>query len=657
MASKIYSSARSREFTSAGAPLSGGKLYFYLAGTTTPATVYTSSAMTTAHAHPVLATTAGLFPAIWLSAGVTYDITCKNSANAVQWTVLNYSDALTADEVAPLIFPRTAAEIAAGVTPTDYGYEPGDARRYGAVGDGAADDTTPVSNAVLSNDRVFGEPGATYRLTSGITLIENQVFDATGLTFDIAHAETAFTLPSGCTWIGGKIVGPGIAYTLGSKAMYATGTRNGAAVAPTRVSDITINDVWIDGFGEYGIEMLYTDNVRINRPRLSNIGYAAILGYSARETRVYAPWIDTLAGETVSGELNAYGIAFTSLVNASDFVRDPVSVDCGVYGGTIANIPTWQGLDTHGGSFIEFKGVTLTNCRVGAALTNLTTIGASDCVIEGCVYQNWYTAGETNSNGTFKRGEAWWDVGATSSARNARNTIRNNVSVNAGDPESALGGATIEFSQDGEFSNNRTYGAYNCGLYVDEYVRRYEITGNTFTDVRSIGTGAGAPTDNPHCIRFFGADLSGITVAGNTFARKNSALDVYVGLYGVLFDAAANRGVFLGPNTYDGITTPQVGTFTGVTGEVHSVVSVASAATISIPFGSRTVSITGTTNITSVSAAAMGGQTVTLIFAGVLTFTDGSNLKLAGNFVTTADDVITLTCDGTNWYEVSRSVN
>ena len=41
----------------------------------------------------------------------------------------------------------------------------------------------------------------------------------------------------------------------------------------------------------------------------------------------------------------------------------------------------------------------------------------------------------------------------------------------------------------------------------------------------------------------------------------------------------------------------------------------------------------------------------------VLTFTDGSNLKLAGNFVTTADDTITLAYDGTNWYEICRSVN
>jgi hypothetical protein len=53
----------------------------------------------------------------------------------------------------------------------------------------------------------------------------------------------------------------------------------------------------------------------------------------------------------------------------------------------------------------------------------------------------------------------------------------------------------------------------------------------------------------------------------------------------------------------------------------------------------------------------MGGQMVTLVFAGALTFTDGSNLKLAGNFGTSADDTITLVCDGTNWYEVTRSAN
>ena len=69
--------------------------------------------------------------------------------------------------------------------------------------------------------------------------------------------------------------------------------------------------------------------------------------------------------------------------------------------------------------------------------------------------------------------------------------------------------------------------------------------------------------------------------------------------------------------------------------------------------------ITGITTITSVTTcnAANNGREVSLIFDGILTFTDGSNLVLAGNFVTTANDTIKLVCDGTNWYEMSRSIN
>jgi hypothetical protein len=45
---------------------------------------------------------------------------------------------------------------------------------------------------------------------------------------------------------------------------------------------------------------------------------------------------------------------------------------------------------------------------------------------------------------------------------------------------------------------------------------------------------------------------------------------------------------------------------------------------------------------------------VTLRFADILTVTDGGNLKLNGNLVTSATTTLTLQSDGTNWWEIAR---
>lgn len=82
----------------------------------------------------------------------------------------------------------------------------------------------------------------------------------------------------------------------------------------------------------------------------------------------------------------------------------------------------------------------------------------------------------------------------------------------------------------------------------------------------------------------------------------------------------------------------------------------ASASTVTLP-GGQVVEITGTSNISTITAANNAGRRVSLVFRDVLTVNDGSNLRLAGNFTTSADDTLSLVCDGTNWYETSRSAN
>ena len=86
--------------------------------------------------------------------------------------------------------------------------------------------------------------------------------------------------------------------------------------------------------------------------------------------------------------------------------------------------------------------------------------------------------------------------------------------------------------------------------------------------------------------------------------------------------------------------------------------AVASAATLPLPTGS-VFHVTGTTNITGgITSTNLGsGVQITLIFDGVLTVSSGGNLIIVGGtFVTTANDTLTLVYDGTNFFEIARTV-
>lgn len=89
----------------------------------------------------------------------------------------------------------------------------------------------------------------------------------------------------------------------------------------------------------------------------------------------------------------------------------------------------------------------------------------------------------------------------------------------------------------------------------------------------------------------------------------------------------------------------------------RAVPTVASAAPVHLPAGADIIKVSGTTGFTNLYPVGQPGRQVVLIFTGALTVTDGGNLKLAGNFVTTADDTLRLVSDGTSWYEIGRSVN
>jgi len=96
--------------TTAGAPLIGGKVYTYAAGTTTPLASYTDNTGATANTNPVILDTRGE-AAIWLSPA-SYKFVLKDSNDVTIWTSdnlggLNISPAFTGVPTAPTAISGT----------------------------------------------------------------------------------------------------------------------------------------------------------------------------------------------------------------------------------------------------------------------------------------------------------------------------------------------------------------------------------------------------------------------------------------------------------------------------------------------------------------------------------------------------------------------
>jgi hypothetical protein len=80
-------------FTNTGAVLTGGKLYTYLAGTTTPASTYTTNSGNTARTNPIILDSAGRVPdsgEIWITSA-QYKFVLKDSNDVLIATYDNIS--------------------------------------------------------------------------------------------------------------------------------------------------------------------------------------------------------------------------------------------------------------------------------------------------------------------------------------------------------------------------------------------------------------------------------------------------------------------------------------------------------------------------------------------------------------------------------------
>jgi hypothetical protein len=105
----LVGGAAAQFFTNNGIILSGGKLYTYAAGTTTPQATFTSSSGNTNHTNPIILDSAGRVPGgeIWLTKGVNYKFVLKDTNDVLIATWDNITGINDFSSLTPIIYNAT----------------------------------------------------------------------------------------------------------------------------------------------------------------------------------------------------------------------------------------------------------------------------------------------------------------------------------------------------------------------------------------------------------------------------------------------------------------------------------------------------------------------------------------------------------------------
>lgn len=195
-------------FGNDGVPLAGGKLYTYLAGTTTLQASYTTSTGLIANTNPIILNAAGrLDNEVWLPDGVAYKFVLDTSLNVTIGTydnisgINNFAAAIAgvytelantsnnAKGDALIGFKQSnASGFLAGASASTVNtkfQEIVSVKDFGATGDGTTNDTAALQLAINSGASQLRWPAGTYMVAaSGLTGVSNQewIGDGNGAT-------------------------------------------------------------------------------------------------------------------------------------------------------------------------------------------------------------------------------------------------------------------------------------------------------------------------------------------------------------------------------------------------------------------------------------------------------------------------------------------
>ena len=307
--------AAAQFFDNNGVILTGGKIYTYAAGSSTPQATYTSSSGATAHSNPIILDASGRVPGgeIWLTENLSYKFLVKDANEVLIGTYDNLYG------LSDVVLPIDSSMITydppfTGSVPTNVEArlaQTASMKDFGAVGDGVTDDTAAIQSAVnAAGARLISLPTDVFLCTSAITIANTSV--------EIIGGVFQFTSNNG------------FVFTSNNSEQFFT-VSNATITSKSPASGAALSASWT---GASNIQALQISNLIINGNSSINYWNTGIVS-----TNCVYPIISGVRIYNTSAITNAeYGIKImgdgvTSLINKCFFSN----IDTGVYYGAKYN--------------------------------------------------------------------------------------------------------------------------------------------------------------------------------------------------------------------------------------------------------------------------------------------------------------------------------
>ena len=270
-------------FDNNGAPLSGGKMYTYVAGTTTPQATYTSSSGITAHANPIVLDSGGRVPGgeIWLTDGLQYKFVLKTSTDVLIGTYDNVngipnSNALVAFEAtlagstgSSLVGYQPVGTGAVATTVQTKLRESVSVKDFGAVGDGVTDDTAAIQAALAVSSHVI-VPIGTYLISATVAVRAGCKLEFQGGGGNSAQNPTAYLIKKSTMTTWGMTLGQAATVTGGGLLGQVGNTGNGIWL---QSNGAALTNSWVKLIGGYGVKVGANISAyrNVNATRIDNV--------------------------------------------------------------------------------------------------------------------------------------------------------------------------------------------------------------------------------------------------------------------------------------------------------------------------------------------------------------------------------------------------